>query len=118
MHPDPPHPIIDRPHEYSIADLRYHVGLDGTEPFIDMALQRGQTVRRLRFLWPRQLVIEDGFPVPTSGMEILDVSQRQLGDLRIRVGDCEAGFGAITFWAKDVIDLDLPGTAPTEEGST
>ena len=67
MDVDPPHPIIDRPHEYSIADLRYHVGLDGAEPFIDLVLQRGDAVRRLRFLSPRQLIIEDGFPEPTSG---------------------------------------------------
>ena len=106
MDPDPPHPIIDRPHEFSIADLRYHVGLDGTEPFIDMMLQRGSDLRRLRFFSPRQLVIDDGFPVPTSGMEILDVSKRQLGDLRVRVGDFEASHGAITFWARDVVDLD------------
>ena len=106
MDVDPPHPIIDRPHEYSIADLRYHVGLDGAEPFIDLILQRKDAVRRLRFLSPRQLIIEDGFPEPTSGMEILDVSRRQLGDLRVRVGDCEASHGAITFWARDVVDLD------------
>ncbi|WP_419190274.1 hypothetical protein [Saltatorellus ferox] len=40
-------------------------------------------------------------------MEFLSVD-RQLGDVGVRVGDFEASRGAITFWAKEVFDLDNP----------
>lgn len=107
MDRDPDHPIIDRPWEYSIAELRYHSGLDGSEPFVDLVLQRGAVVRRLRFWSPQQFQIEKGcFPHPTYGMQILDVSGRRLDRLRVWVSDFEGTDGAITFWARDVVDLD------------
>lgn len=106
MERDPQHPILDRPHEYRILDLWYHMGSNGEQPFIDLNLGRGDTVRRLRFLSPRDLEIEKGFPAPTNGMEILDVRARQLEDVGVRVGDFEASFGSITFWAREVVDLD------------
>ena len=98
MQKDPQHPILDRPHEYHILDLRFHVGEDGDEPFLDLILGRGDAVRRLRFLSPRDLEIESGFPMPTNGMEILDVRARQIEDIGVRVGDFEASPGSITFW--------------------
>jgi len=106
MKPDPQHPIIERPYEYAIADLRYHMGLDGSEPFLDLILVRGGTTRRLRFLSPQNLQIEHGFPAPTSGMVILNVRGRQLDRLGVQVADWEASHGGITFYARDVIDLD------------
>ncbi|MEM6673314.1 MAG: hypothetical protein AAF726_10760 [Planctomycetota bacterium] len=107
---DPIHPIIDRPHEYWIKELHYHMGLDGSEPYVDLELQKDSLVRRLRFWSPQQFVIEDGhFPHPTSGMVIYDVRKRHLGDLNVWVSDCEASHGSITFWARDVIDLDAEG---------
>tara|TARA_R110002094_G_scaffold47008_3_gene58581 strand:+ start:882 stop:1220 length:339 start_codon:yes stop_codon:yes gene_type:complete len=107
MEGDPVHPIIDRPHEYSISDLRYHVGLDGTEPYIDLALHKGPVVRRLRFWSPQQFAVEEGcFPHPTHGMQILDVRSRKLEGLGVRVADFEGNHGAITFWAREVADLD------------
>jgi hypothetical protein len=54
------------------------------------------------------LEIEKGFPGPTAGMEILDVRKRQMGGIGVRVGDIEASFGSITFWAREVEDLDKP----------
>ena len=39
-------------------------------------------------------------------MKILDISKRQWQDLGVAVLDFEASHGAITFWAKDVMDLD------------
>jgi hypothetical protein len=106
MERDPNHPIVDRPWDYAINAVHYHVGLDGTEPYLDLILQRNHVTRRLRFWSPRQLKIEEGFPNPTHGMEILDVRHRGLHGLGIRVGDFEAGRGSITFWARAVVDLD------------
>ncbi len=106
MEPDPHHPIIERPYEYAIADLRYHMGLDGSEPFLDLTLVRGDTTRRLRFLAPQNLCIDRGFPAPTGGMVILDVRGRRLDRLKVEVADWEASHGGITFYARDVVDLD------------
>ena len=107
MDGDPVHPILDRPHEYSIAELRYHAGLDGTEPYVDLEFRKEAVVRRLRFWSPQQFAIEEGcFPHPTHGMEILDVRGRRLEGLGVRVADFEGSPGAITFWARQVVDLD------------
>jgi len=111
MKPDPQHPIIDRPFEYDVGALHYHVGLDGSEPYIDLDLYRGAVVRRLRFWSPQDLEIEKSFPGPTRGMEILDVRARGLDRLAVRVSDFEGSWGKITFWAREVVDRDaLPAS--------
>lgn len=106
MKHDPLHPIIERPHEYRIVDMRYYIGFGDEEPFLDLFLSRGSTVRRLRFWSPSDLEIEKGFPGSTSGMQIFDVRDRQMDGLGVRVEDFEASWGAITFWAREVVDLD------------
>lgn len=79
------------------------------EAYLDLTLQKGPEVRRLRFLNPQSLRIEKGFP-ESPGLFIADISGRQLEGLRIEVGDFENGGGGIYFWAKDVVDLDASGT--------
>ncbi len=112
MEPDPAHPIIESPWLYSIAEFRYYVGRDGTEPFIDLVLERESVSRRLRFWSPQDLRIEEGcFPTPTGGMAILDVSKRRLNGLRVLVTDFEGTRGSILFWARDVVDLDSVATS-------
>jgi len=107
MKADPIHSIIDAPHTYNIVGFNYQVNLyDYLESYIDLTLEKETTIRRLRFYGPRDLEIEKGFPSPTGGMEIIDVSSRQLCDTNVWVNDCEASYGAITFWAKNVVDLD------------
>jgi len=102
------HPIIDRPFEYKVIGLNYKKNSDDhLRSYIDLKLQKGDIIRNLRFYGPQDLEIEKGFPEPTSGMEILDVSERQLENINVRVTDFEASPGKITFWAKSVIDLDL-----------
>jgi len=110
MEANPHHPVIDRPWEYVLGLLHYHMGLDGTEPYLDLELHRSNETRRLRFWSPRQLMIEEGFPSPTHGMEILDVRHRGLEGIGVRVGDFEASWGSITFWARTVVDLDAEPT--------
>jgi len=103
---DPDHPIIDRPSEFRVIGFAFQRALDdSTEPYIDLTLQRGDTVRRLRFLGPRSISIEDGFP-EGCGMFIADVRHHGLDGLGVRVDDYEASGGAIRFWARTVIDLD------------
>lgn len=102
---DPPHRIIDAPHSYQLRALRYDTGADGGEPYLDLELGKGPEIRRLRFWSPRDLEIEKGFPQSTGGMEILDVSARHLDGIGVRVADCESSWGAITFWARCVVDL-------------
>ncbi len=107
MEKDPLHPIIDGPHNYDILGFYYKVDLnDPQESYIDLTLKKDSTVRRLRFYGPRDLEIEKGFPWATGGMEILDVSKRQLENINVWVNDFEASNGAVTFWAKSVFDLD------------
>lgn len=103
---EPIHPIIDRPHEYYIMSLNFVRSYDDQEAYLDLELQRGEVVRRLRFLSPHELEIEKGFPMPTGGMVIYDVRARQWENIGVRVDDFEASRGSIKFWAREVIDLD------------
>jgi len=107
VEPDPHHPIIKDPWTYHITDFHYHLDQDSWEgAYIDMTLVKEAIVRRLRFWRPVDLEIENGFPVPTSGMVILDVRSRQMEGIGIHVADVEASYGKVTFWAYDVEDLD------------
>jgi hypothetical protein len=103
---DPDHPIIDRPWEYEIVGLCYNRSLDCSDgSFIDLTLQKGPAVRRLRFYGPQRLLIDEGFP-SSSGLQILDVSRRQMEGLKVRVANFEPSGGCPTFWAQEVVDLD------------
>ncbi len=105
----PIHPIIDSPHEYEIVRFDLHNDpLDSRNSYLDLVLQRQHTIRRLRFLRPQRIMIEEGFPAATHGMIILDIRDRQLDDLRVEVADFEASRGSIQFVAADVTDLDVP----------
>jgi len=101
------HPIIDHPWKYDVVEFCYSRDLDDwSSARVDMTLQRDATVRRLRFLGAQRISIEEGFPVRTSGLCILDVSSAQLEGLRVHVTDFEASPGKIEFWAREVIDRD------------
>ena len=105
---EPDHPIIDKPWQYDIAEFRYHVDLEDLRgSFIDLHLRRGTVIRRPRFVGPQNLKIETGFPQATGGMCILDIRKRQWDGLAVEVADFEATSGAITFVARNVIDLDI-----------
>ena len=104
---DPQHPILDRAWEYRIDS--FHFEVDHEEPnssFLDIAFRKNGSVRKLRFLAPRDLEIEKGFPAPTGGMMILDVSSRQLEGVGVQVVDREASHGAVTFLAREVVEVD------------
>jgi hypothetical protein len=100
------HPIVDAPYRYKVVDFHYHGSLeDPDEKWIDMVLQKGDEKRRLRFMRPVTITMEEAFP-ECPGFYIADLSKDGLEDLKVRVGDFEAGGGGISFWAAGVIDLD------------
>src|SRR5512143_3401839 len=104
---DPHHPILDRPWTWTIVGLHFEIPVDGSEPFLDLQLQRAGEHRHLRFWSPQDLELNRGFP-SAEGLVILDVSKRGLDRLNIHVDDFEQ-FGGIRFWARTVQDVT---TAP------
>jgi hypothetical protein len=103
---DPYHPILERSWEYEIFTFSFWQWQNGeSEPFIDLTLKKGDTFRHFRFYSPQDLEIEKGFPFKTGGFCILDVSQRGLEGLGVRVDDFEASWGAVRFWAREVIEI-------------
>ena len=105
--PDPDHVIIDKPWEYEIIDLHFHRDTEEwAASYLDLTLQKEEIIRRLRFVGPRDIHIESGFPFNNGGMEILDVRHRQMEGIGVRVGNYEASEGTVTLWASEVLDLD------------
>ena len=82
------------------------VGDEQREAYLDMALENGDTTRNLRFFSPISIEIERGFPSPTWGMLILDISDRQMQGINVEVTDFENTHGKISFFARQVIDLN------------
>ncbi len=82
-----------------LVDFHYHVDPDSWESSYIELVAEGQGKRRhLRFEAPRNLHIEEGFSGSLSGMEILDISDRQWGSTRVKVSNFEQDPG-ITFLA-------------------
>lgn len=99
---DPLHPIIDKPEEYRLLEVRYRAA-EVKEPYIDLLVARDQEYRTLRFMRPRVLQIERELPESPSGVEVRDVSAQNLKDMALWVS---AADGAITFWARKVHEID------------
>ena len=109
---DPRHPILPDAWRYEITGLHLELAAeDGTEPFLDLTLRRGDDIRRLRFYSPQDLEIERGGPI-SGGLTILDVRSRELDRLGVRVDDFEASPGSLRFWARDVEDVTSRVIAP------
>lgn len=105
---DSDHPIIEKPWQYQIVEFQYHIEPnDCEESFIDLYLKKENIIRHLRFLKPHNLQIEKGFPHPTGGLCILDIRNRQWDGFGVEVADFENSYGAITFLAWKVVDLDI-----------
>jgi hypothetical protein len=103
---DPYHSILERSWEYEVFTFSFYQWANGeSEPFIDLTLKRDEEFRYFRFYSPRDLEIEKGFPNKTGGFCILDVSARGMEGLNVRVDDFEASWGAIRFWAREVIEM-------------
>ena len=100
------HSIIDKPWQYKIISFHYECSSENPlEHYIELVMKKGDDIRKLKFLAPRQLEIGKDFPMPTGGIrEILDIRDRGWENINIEVSDFECSNGAITFFAKDVID--------------
>jgi len=97
---DRDHPVIDEPWNYNLIGFKSIVNDDDIEQsYIDLTLHQGSIIKRLRFYGPINL----RFPLPTKGIQILDVSDRQEGRFCVEVSDSS---GALFFNALEVINLD------------
>lgn len=107
---DPEHSILPHAHLYAIVGI--HLDLepaDGSEPFLDLTVQKGGERRKLRFWGPTNLEIERGGPQKTGGFQILDMSARGLDRMGVRVDDFEASNGAVFFVARAVEYVSTDG---------
>lgn len=101
------HPILKDAHTYRIIGLYYDCSHeDFLQHTLDIHFKKDEVTRRLSFLAPQNLSIEKGFPIPTHGLEILNVRDRKLEHIRVSVRDFEASQGSISFDALDVVDID------------
>lgn len=100
------HTIIERPWEFRIVKFEYNSQSDEPdEHHIELWLQKGSQLKKLKFSFPTQLKIEEGFPAPTSGMIIFDVSNLQMENINVQVSDFESSWGTVSFYAKSVEEI-------------
>jgi len=103
---DSRHPILPESWTWEIVGLSIQrEPSDAAEPYLDLTVKRAGVTRRLRFWSPQDLVVEEGGPTMTSGLEILDVRSRGLDRLGVRVSDFEGSPGAVRFWARAVEEI-------------
>jgi hypothetical protein len=96
------HPIIAQPWDYRISELRYACDISDGEPFIDLVLKRDSEIRRLRFFSPRGFSVDEGFePDDYIGLQILDISGRQLEGISVEVS-CFENTPGLRFFARTV----------------
>ena len=99
------HSIITRPHEYEVTYFGYQTNKeDYRNSYIDIHFKKGNEVRKLRFLQPTELEVEKGFNGNVCGMEILDIRERQLDGIGVKVRNFEQDAG-VTFLAREVKEL-------------
>lgn len=103
---DPVHPILDQAWQYDIIrfDLQWKHE-DWRSSHLDLWLRRGEELKRLRFVCPTAIRIDEGFPEPTRGMVILDVRHWGWEDVAVAVRNFENSRGGLSFNAKDVYEL-------------
>ena len=100
------HPILPHPFRWELVEFIYRKCLeDRQRSYVDLVLQRDGVSKRLRFFSPQNLELTEGLP-NSHGLQILDVSNRQLDGIKIRVSNFEGSWGAPTFWAQSVIEVD------------
>jgi len=99
--------IIKNPHEYKLIFFGYYIDEDDNDhSYIDLFLKKDDITRKLRFMNPTQFTAELGFPHPTGGMEIIDISENHWEGINVQVRDFEANNGSYSFYAKSIIDLE------------
>ena len=100
------HTIIKNPNEYEIIYMSYKLSHDNYEQsYIELHLEKGGVVKKLKFTQPTELEIEKGFTGNICGMEILDINDKQLENIGVQVRNFEQDPG-ITFLAKEVVEIN------------
>jgi hypothetical protein len=102
---EPQHPILVEPWTYELERIDWRPSPAIAESFLDLTFRRGSERRRLRFLSPTQVKVDQGFCGQSYGLAIHDIRRRGWDGVRIEVVNFEAAPG-ITFFAADVVDLD------------
>ena len=101
------HPIIQKPFEFDIIGFNLDCSsFDESEHSLTITFRKNEIIKKLKFIEPKEISIEKGFPTPTRGLVIWDISNQQLEDINIQVADIEASHGALNFYAKDVIEIN------------
>ncbi len=97
------HQILENGFEYEIVGFKFQKNIKNEiESYIDITLQKNEEIKRLRFLSPINLKIENGFHM-SYGFRIIDSSDKFL-DHKIEVENFEDG--SVYFRARKVVDLD------------
>jgi len=108
---DPQHPILAEAWKHEVVDFRW--GSIAEDAFVELVLKHVESgcIRRLRFLGARDVVFSDA---PMNwGLDILDVSGRQLEGFAVQVSNFENSEGQVRLLARDVVDV----TEETGSGS-
>jgi len=102
---EPQHPIISEPWTYELERIDWRSSRVIADSYIDLTFRRADERRRLRFLSPTQVKVDEGFCGQCLGLAIHDIRSRGWDRVRIEVVNFEQDPG-ITFFAADVVDLD------------
>jgi hypothetical protein len=105
MDDEPNHPIIDEPWTYEIERIDWRPSPVTADSVIDLTFRKGEARRRLRFLSPTSVKVDEGFCGQCFGLAIRDIRGRGWDRVRIEVVNFEQDAG-ITFYAAAVVDLD------------
>jgi hypothetical protein len=85
--------------------LSYRRTVDSSkEAQLDLTLQRGSEVRRLRFFGAQDLRVDEGFPFE-RGLCFVDIRARGMEGIAISVQDVDQSMRGVRFYARDVIEL-------------
>jgi hypothetical protein len=105
MNEEPFHPVISEPWTYDLVGMHWKLDpKDDRKDTLDLTLRKDGVVRRLRFLQPHNIKIDQSFHGNLGGFTILDVTSRQWDGINVEVKNYEQDPG-LTFVAADVIEL-------------
>jgi hypothetical protein len=103
---EPLHPILSAPWTYHLERIDWWPSPLMAKTFIDLTFRKGDEVRRLRFLSPRNVHVDEGFCGQCHGLAIHDIRSRGWDGIAVEVINFEQNPG-ITFLAAGVVDLDV-----------
>jgi hypothetical protein len=91
----------DLPRDCEVVELCYRIKKP-ENTHLDLTIRVDGVERSLRFHRPRVVQFDKDLPDLLHGLEVQDIRAQNLGESTIWVS---IGRGAVTFWAKDVVQL-------------